>query len=238
MVLTDDNFATLVSAVHQGRKLYDNILKFVRFQLSTTIGAILTVFFAPLLGLPEPFSAIQILWVALIMDGPPAVSLALDAARPGIMHEPPRMRDEPILPLFRLVKIISFGITMMVGTLAVLYYGWHAGMGERAVTLGFTTFVLFQVFNVFNARVEHGSAFNRHFFDNPMLWASLGGVVVLQAIAVHWQPAQKIVGTFPMTLGDWGIAVSVAASILVLEESRKLLGRVSERLFRRPDADC
>ena len=90
MVLTDDNFATIVSAVRQGRTLYDNILKFVRFQLSTTIGAILTVFFAPLAGLPEPFTPIQILWVAIIMDGPPAVSLALDAARPGIMSEPPR----------------------------------------------------------------------------------------------------------------------------------------------------
>lgn len=97
-------------------------------------------------------------------------------------------------------------------------------MGERAITLGFTTFVLFQVFNVFNARVEHGTAFNRHFFDNPMLWASLGGVVLLlQAISVHWQPAQEIVGTSSMTMGDWGIAVGVAASILSLEESRKLL---------------
>ena len=234
MVLTDDNFATLVSAVHQGRKLYDNIIKFVRFQLSTTIGAILTVFIAPLVGLPEAFSAIQILWVALIMDGPPAVSLALDAARPGIMHEPPRKRDEPILPIYRLVKIIAFGVTMMVGTLGVLYYGQHAGMGERAATLAFTTFVLFQVFNVFNARVEHGSAFNRHFFDNPMLWASLGGVVALQAVAVHWGPAQEIVGTSSMAIGDWGIALGVAASILMLEESRKLIGRLHKRLVRRP----
>src|SRR6185503_15478904 len=88
MVLTDDNFATIVRAVREGRRLYDNILKFVRFQLSTTIGAILTVFFAPLAGLPEPFKPLQILWVAIIMDGPPAVSLAMDAARPGIMTEP------------------------------------------------------------------------------------------------------------------------------------------------------
>jgi phosphoserine phosphatase len=92
MVLTDDNFATIVTAVRHGRTLYDNILKFVRFQLSTTIGAILTVFGAALLGLPEPFTALQILWVAIIMDGPPAVSLALDEARPGIMDEPPRAR--------------------------------------------------------------------------------------------------------------------------------------------------
>ena len=95
MVLTDDNFATIVGAIHQGRVLYDNILKFIRLQLSTTIGAVLTVFFAPLLGLHEPFNPIQILWVAMIKDGPPAVPLALDAARAGIMNDAPRRRSEP-----------------------------------------------------------------------------------------------------------------------------------------------
>src|SRR6185295_19305914 len=113
MVLVDDNFATIVSAVRQGRALYDNVLKFVRFQLSTTVGAILTVFFAPLAGLPEAFTPIQILWVALIMDGPPAVSLALDSARPGLMSERPRDRQEPVLPFSRLSKIFAYGITMM-----------------------------------------------------------------------------------------------------------------------------
>jgi Ca2+-transporting ATPase len=169
MVLTDDNFATIVSAVRQGRRLYDNILKFVRFQLSTTMGAILTVFFAPLAGLPEPFTPIQILWVAIIMDGPPAVSLALDAARPGIMAEPPRRRTEPILPFARLTKIIAYGLTMMLGTLTVLYYRLHTGTEQRALTLAFTTFVLFQFFNVFNARNEQGTAFNAHLFANAML---------------------------------------------------------------------
>ncbi|MDF3036985.1 MAG: family hydrolase [Paucimonas sp.] len=228
MVLTDDNFATLVTAVAQGRKLYDNILKFVRFQLSTTIGAILTVFFAPLAGLPEPFTAVKILWVALIMDGPPAISLALDAARPGIMRERPRRRNEPVLPLSRLGKIMAYGVTMMVGTLGVLAYGWHSGMGERAITMAFTTFVLFQVFNVFNARSERGSAFNRRFFDNRMLWVSLAVVVLLQAVAVHWEPAQGVFDTTAMTAWDWGIAVGVASLILLLEETRKLIERFAQ----------
>ncbi len=127
MVLTDDNFATIVAAVRHGRTLYDNILKFVRFQLSTTIGAVLTVFTAPLLGLPEPFTALQILWVAIIMDGPPAVSLALDAARPGIMDEPPRPRAQPVLPLQRVARVFAYGSTMMVGTLAVLAHGLQTG---------------------------------------------------------------------------------------------------------------
>jgi len=230
MVLADDNFATIVSAVRQGRTLYDNILKFVRFQLSTTIGAILTVFFAPLAGLPEPFTPIQILWVAIIMDGPPAVSLALDAARPGIMFERPRGRTESVLPFSRLTKISACGITMMAGTLAVLYYGLNTGTEQRALTLAFTTFVLFQFFNVFNARNEIGTAFNAHLFDNAMLWGSLAGIVGLQAVAVHWPPAQAIFGTGGMALADWGIATGTAASVLILEEGRKLIAMLLERL--------
>ena len=231
MVLLDDNFATLVSAVRQGRTLYDNIVKFVRFQLSTTIGAILSVFFAPLLGLPEPFTAVQILWVAIIMDGPPAVSLALDAARPGIMHEPPRSRSTPLLTLNRLGKVMAYGVTIMVGTLAVLHFSLQAGMTQQAPTLAFTTFVLFQFFNVFNARVERGTAFNRQLFKNSMLWASLAGVVVLQAVAVHWPPAQSVFGTQPLSLGEWGIATGVAATILLLEEGRKLTVALFNRVF-------
>ncbi|MHB1024012.1 MAG: calcium-translocating P-type ATPase, PMCA-type [Acidobacteriaceae bacterium] len=225
MVLTDDNFATIVSAVRQGRALYDNILKFIRFQLSTTVGAILTVFFAPLMGLPEPFNPIQILWVAMIMDGPPAVSLALDAARAGIMGDPPRHRSEPVLPWSRLGRVAAYGLTMMLGTLAVLHYALEAGNAHSALTLAFTTFVLFQFFNVFNARVENESSFNEGFFKNRMLWWSLAGVVSLQALAVHWPPAQSIFGTTDLSALQWAVAVGVAASILILEEVRKAFVR-------------
>ena len=225
MVLADDNFATLVSAVRRGRVLYDNILKFVRFQLSTSTGAMLTVFLAPLLGLPEPFTAVQILWVAIIMDGPPAISLALDAARPGIMRDPPRRPGESVLPLSRVWRILGFGFVMALGTLAVLRHGLAAGSEPRALTLAFTTFVLFQFFNVFNARAEQTSALNRQFFANRMLWASLAGLIVLQVVAVNWRPAQDVFGTTRLTPGEWGVTLGVAASILVLEEARKLMAR-------------
>ena len=209
----------------------DNVAYSVRAApvLSTTIGATLTVFFAPLAGLPEPFTALQILWVAIIMDGPPAVSLAMDAARPGIMDEPPRHRDEPVLPLSRVLRVAAYGITMMVGTLAVLYYGMRTGSEARALTMAFTTFVLFQFFNVFNARSEIGSAFNARFFDNRMLWMSLIGTLALQAIAVHWAPASQLFGTTGMAWADWGVAIGIASTVLLLEESRKLLGRTLRR---------
>ena len=195
MVLTDDNFATIVSAVEEGRVIYDNIVKFVRFQLSTNIGAILTVLAATLLGWPAPFTAIQLLWINIIMDGPPAMTLGMEPARPGIMQEQPRRQAAQILTAPRLARLLLYGATMMVGTLGLFQYGLATHGQPYALTLAFTTFVLFQFFNVFNARAEHGTAFNANFFSNGKLWLALAGVLVLQALAVHWPPAQAIFGT-------------------------------------------
>lgn len=221
MVLTDDNFATIVGAVREGRTLYENILKFIRFQLSTTMGAVMTVFFAPVLGLPEPFTPIQILWVALIMDGPPAVALSLDPPRPGIMREPPRNPEERILTGRRTGKVFMFGITMTVGTLGLLYYGLQTGTEDYALTLAFSVFVMFQFFNIFNARAESHTTFNKRFFYNRLLWVSLLGVVSLQAVAVHWPPAQALFHTTSLSLLDWTLVLAVASSILILEETGK-----------------
>jgi len=228
MVLTDDDFATVVHAVQEGRTIYDNIVKFVRFQLSTNVGALLAVLAAPLLGLPVPFHPIQILWVNIIMDGPPALALAFDPPRKGLMGEKPRPRSEPILSTHRLCRLIAYGLTMAVGTLGVL---WWAGGGANpddphARTLAFTTFVLFQVFNVFNARVGAESAFGPRTFSNGKLWLALAGVLGLQALAVHWGPAQGLFHTAPLSLSDWGVAAAVASSVLLLDEGRKLLARL------------
>ena len=229
LVLADDNFATIVGAVKEGRTIYDNIVKFVRFQLSTNIGAILTVMGAPLLGLPTPFNAIQILWGNIIMDGPPAMTLGVEPARPGIMDEAPRNRDSAILGGHRLLRIALYGLTMAVGTLAAYWIGLHhlpQGHDARyATTLAFTTFVLFQFFNIFNARADQGSAFNRQFFHNGKLWLALAAVVLLQVLAVHWSPAQQVFDTVALTPLHWGLAAALASTTLVLEEARKLLWR-------------
>jgi len=230
MVLSDDNFATIVGAVREGRTIYDNIVKFVRFQLSTNIGAILTVLGAPLLGLPTPFNAIQILWVNIIMDGPPAMTLGVEPSRPGIMSEPPRNRADAILGGHRLLRIGLYGLTMAVGTLAAYWVGLHhlgeVHDGRYAGTLAFTTFVLFQFFNIFNARADLGSAFNAQFFKNGKLWSALGLVLLLQVVAVHWTPAQALFDTTDLSLPHWGLAVAIAATTLLLEEARKLICRL------------
>ena len=213
MILTDDNFATIVKAVKEGRGIYDNMVKFVRFQLSTNIGAILTVAGAPLLGMPVPFTAVQLLWINIIMDGPPAMSLGVDPIRAGSMNEAPRNSEARILSLRRFGNLFSYGLTMAVGTLGVLYYGLKtgesdiagdaeslSGTGEaHAATLAFTTFVLFQVFNVFNARSEKGTTFNQHFCANRFLWLAIFGVMLLQILVIHWPPAQLIFHTTALT---------------------------------------
>jgi len=226
LVLTDDNFASIVRAVKEGRTIYDNIVKFVRFQLSTNIGAILTVLGAPFLGFATPFTAIQILWVNIIMDGPPAMTLGVEPARPGIMDDRPRRKEAAILSSQRLWRIALYGATMAVGTLAVYAWAMQSGDVKKAMTLAFTTFVLFQFFNIFNARAEHGSAFNRQFFGNGKLWLAIGAVVVLQAVVVHWAPAQAVFDTVDLSAAEWALATLTASSVLFLEEARKLLLRL------------
>ncbi|MBF0372689.1 MAG: cation-transporting P-type ATPase [Alphaproteobacteria bacterium] len=229
MVLTDDDFATIVKAVREGRRIYENIVKFVRFQLSTNVGALLTVLTAPLAGLPVPFDPIQILWVNIIMDGPPAMALAFDPPRQDVMGDPPRPRGEAILTRRRLLRVLTYGGTMAVGTLAT--YVWAlTNHPEAATTLAFTTFVLFQFFNLFNARVGAGSAFQPGLFRNGKLWVAILAVVALQGVAVHWSPAQAVFHTTALTLGEWGAAAAVASSVLLLDEARKLLLRLWRKL--------
>lgn len=229
MVLADDNFATIVGAVEEGRTIYDNIVKFVRFQLSTNIGAVLTVTGASFLALPSPFTAIQLLWINIIMDGPPAMTLGLDPPRPGIMAESPRRKDDAILTWRRFAVLFFYGVVMAAGTLAAFRHGLESGT-RHGLTLAFTTFVLFQIFNVFNARTEGRTALTRFAFANSRLWLALGAVLVLQVVVVTWAPARLVFGTEALSLGDWLLALAIASTILVAEELRKL---ASSLLFPR-----
>ncbi|CAN5906661.1 cation-translocating P-type ATPase [soil metagenome] len=221
MVLTDDNFATIVGAVERGRTIYSNIVTFVRFQLSTNLGAIFTLLAAPLLGLPVPFSAIQILWVNIIMDGPPAMALGVDPPRPGAMDEPPRDPAERILTARRLEVLISSGVVMAIGTLSVL----QLASDTKARTLAFTTFVAFQLFNALNARTERASIRRRSTFANAKLWLALAVVAVLQVLVVHLGGLQGLFDTVGLDLVDWLIAIGVASSIVWVEETRKAVLR-------------
>ena len=226
LVLADDDFTTIVTAVERGRGIYDNILSFVRFQLATNIGAILTILGARLIGLPAPFTPIQILWVNLIMDGPPALALGADPTHPNVMSRPPRDPSAPILDGARLRRLLLSGTVMAAGTLTVFAWGLDVRPGDDgafATTLAFTTFVLFQFVNAVNARVEHTTVFSRHTLRNGKLWLALAGVLALQILAVHNPVVGGIVDVVPLGIEHWLLAAAVASSLLLVEEVRKLL---------------
>jgi Ca2+-transporting ATPase len=230
MVLADDNFATIVEAVRRGRTIYDNIIKFVRFQLSTTLGfgiAFLVSSAAAIAG-GKPFTALQILWVNLIMDGPPAMALGVDPPAKGTMQRRPRTVSDQILSPSRITRLVFLGTIMAVGTLGVLvsapgYVSGAAVAGTVAGTMAFTTFVFFQFFNLVNSRAEHGTAFTRDLFSNAKLWAIVGTVALLQVAVVHLPVLQSLFDTTSLTLGQWWTCVAVASSVLWLEELRKLV---------------
>jgi Ca2+-transporting ATPase len=233
MVLTDDNFATIVRAVRQGRVIYDNILKFVRFQLSTTLGLAYTFLVASVLDIADgtPFTAIQILWVNLIMDGPPAMALGVDPPAVDVMARRPRPAGERIVGGTRLVRLLVAAAIMGTGTLLVLHQGSSleasaVGSGV-ARTMAFTTFVCFQLFNLLNARDENASLFRRATLRNRYLWLSIAAVLGLQVAAVHAPPLQQLFGLAPLTLAQWLVCGAVASSILWLDEARKLITRLA-----------
>ncbi|MFW3171968.1 cation-translocating P-type ATPase [Geodermatophilus sp. CPCC 206100] len=235
MVLTDDNFATIVTAVREGRGIYDNVVKFVRFQITTAWSFVLIFLTAGVLGLAggAPFAALQILWVNIIMDGPPAMALGLDRVEDDAMSRPPRPVRERILTPGRIGRILFSAVVMAVGTLLVLALtpGTEPALGlaTEAGTLAFTTFVLFQAVNLLNVRGQDTSVFSRHTLTNRALWIALAAILVLQVLVVHLPPLQGLFGTTALDAGQWALAAAVASSVLWAEEVRKAIARARRR---------
>ena len=231
MVLTDDNFATIVNAVRRGRAIYDNIVKFVRFQLATTLGFAALFLLAALFGIADgkPFTAIAILWVNIVMDGPPAMALGLDPTGRDVMQRRPRPLSERIITRPRWYAIALSAAVMAGGTLAVLVLAPGAepaaGTATIAGTMAFNTFVLFQFFNLLNSRSETHTVFHRDTFTNRWLWVSLTGVIVLQIAVTHLGPLQRLFDTTAITAANWVVCVLVSSSVLWTEEARKLVHR-------------
>ena len=230
MVLTDDNFATIVGAVRQGRAIYHNIVSFVRFQLSTAIGFSALFLIASIFGIADgkPFAAIAILWVNIIMDGPPAMALAFDKPVANVMQQPPRPMSEPILTRRRWSAVITSSVTMAVGTLLVLQFApGDPSYKEASIagTMAFCTFVLFQFFNILNARNETHSVFNARTFSNWRLWAALGGAGFFQVLVTVVDPLQDLFNVTSISLAQWLICAAVASSVVFVEEARKLMIR-------------
>ncbi len=234
MVITDDNFASIVGAVEQGRIIYGNILRFLHYLLSCNFSEILTVFIALMIGWPLPLVALQILWLNLITDIFPAFALAVEPSSPDVMKRSPRDPQEPLLTRSFVGLIAWQGLLLAGVTLLAFGIGmhWHGTEGEelrRATTMAFMTLALAQVFHAFDARSQNRSVFTRRLFTNGWLWGAVAICLILQAAAVYLPLLQKVLHTVPPTTPEWGVIAGCSLLPVAVVELVKVLQRVVVR---------
>ncbi len=219
IVLTDDNFASIVNAVKYGRTIFNNIKSFVRYQLSTNVAALSLMFAAPVLGMPVPLLPIQILWINIMVDGPPALALGAEPPSRDEMKKPPRNTKASFITRNLALSIFVLGFTMAAIALAVFYF--YIGFSpQKATTAVFTLFVFLQLFNSLNCSSAHQSLFTR-MFSNVYLYAAIIMSVVLHLMIVYSPPLQSVFKTVSLGVEDLAIIACAAALILVLEEFKK-----------------
>ncbi|WP_241254613.1 calcium-translocating P-type ATPase, SERCA-type [Brevibacillus sp. SYP-B805] len=213
LVLRDDNFATIVAAVEEGRNIYDNIRKFIRYLLASNVGEILVMLFAMIIGLPLPLVPIQILWVNLVTDGLPAMALGVDPAEEDTMYQRPRKRDENIFARGLGWKIISRGFLIGLMTLGAFWLTLREDPRHlvHAQTVAFATLVMAQLIHVFDCRSKH-SVFHRNVFENMYLvWSVLSSLLLLLCV-IYIPQLQPIFKTTPLAFRDWAL-VFVAGGV-------------------------
>ena len=216
MVLTDDNFASIVNAVEEGRGIYNTIRQFVQYTLSSNFGEILVIFLAILIGWPLPLIAIQILWVNLLTDGLPGLALGLDTFSKDIMERPPRKRDEEIMSKDVIQNILIVGVVMGAGTL-LMFHGYGIET-VKARSIAYTTLVMFQLFNVLTYRARN---FKIDFKTSKYLTASVV-ISLLMQFAVLYTPLNVAFKTVPLGLFDLIKILLVSGSLYLILETRKV----------------
>lgn len=243
MILTDDNFASIVAAVEEGRSIFANIQKFLRYLLSSNLGEVLTMFFGVILAniigligeagtaIIVPLLSTQILWINLLTDTGPALGLGVDPREPQQMHRPPRSQESRVISPAMWASIGIVGVIMAAGTLFVVDWslpgGIIAGKGSLryAQTMAFTTLVLAQLFNVFNARSDKMSAF-RFLLTNKWVWLAVLLSLLLQVAVVYIPPLENAFNTVPLQIVDWLLCLAVASTTLWGRELAKLVGHL------------
>jgi Ca2+-transporting ATPase len=250
MVLTDDNFASIVKAIEEGRGIYDNIRKYLIYLLSSNAGELMTMFagvmLAGVLGLTSvdpglflPLLAAQLLWINLVTDGPPALALGVDPKDPDVMQRSPRQRGTGVLTTHDWWRLAAIGTVMMLGTLAVLdaYYPGglftlfatgtapNASDEGHARTMAFTTLMLFQLFNVFNCRSAWRSAL-AGVLENRWLIGAVILSLATHVLVVYVPVLQSAFHTVALSAFDWAVATAVASTLLVVMETAKLVTRM------------
>ncbi|MEQ1920350.1 MAG: HAD-IC family P-type ATPase, partial [Elusimicrobiota bacterium] len=226
MVLLDDDFATIVAAVREGRRLYDNIRRFVKYQLTTNSAEVWIIATAPLFGLPIPLLPIHILWVNLLTDGLPGLALAAEPAEPGVMRRGPRPPDESIFSHGLGAHAIWVGVLMAALTLGAQFLFVAEG-DVHWRTMIFTVLVFTQMGHVMAIRSERESLFRQGLFTNRPLLAAVTGMILLQFVAIYFPPFQRALKTQALSPGELATAVALSTVVFFAVEIEKWLKRRS-----------
>jgi len=213
MILQNNDFATIVTAIKEGRKIFDNIKRFIKFQVSTNVGAILTIVGTSLLNLPLPFNPVQLLWLNIVMDGPPAQTLGIEGGEKNIMERPPETGE--ILTKNTLLEIFLTGLVMAIGTIALFAYEMSINQPEKkAMTIAFTVFVIYQLFNAYNRKANSEES-------SKYLYIAIGLSFLLQVLIIYIPQLQLIFRTTAISLIDWLLIIIVAFTIIISEKVMK-----------------
>lgn len=224
IVLLDDNFATIVAAIEEGRNIYKTIQKVILYLFSTNLGEVLTITIALIIGLPLPLLAAQIIWLNLVTDGFLDVALAMEPKERGLLSGAFPKPRRYIVNGAMATRIILMAITMAIGTLVLFYFELKGGRAH-ALTISLTALAVFQWFNAWNCRSDRVSILSHSWFTNPYLIGATALVVGLQLLAVYTPFLQSVLRTVPLTFTDWAIIIPVGASVILVEEIRKFFAR-------------
>lgn len=222
MVLVDDNFASIVAGVEEGRREYDNIARFTRYLLSSNVGEIVAIVGGLLLGLPLILIPVQILWINLVTDGLTALALGLEPAERDVMQRRPRDPDESILTRNAYLVILILGVWLGLLTIYA-FSGYYEVDIDRARTMAFTGLIIFELYNVLNFRSFRFPLYRIGIFSNPALILAILGSLALQAVVVYVPVFNAFLGTAPLALADWGFLALLGLPVLLVGEAYKIL---------------
>ncbi|XP_014783175.1 calcium-transporting ATPase type 2C member 1 isoform X2 [Octopus bimaculoides] len=230
MILVDDDFSIILSAIEEGKAIFHNIRNFVQFQLSTSIAALSLITLSTLMKLPNPLNAMQILWINILMDGPPAQSLGVEPVDPDVIRQPPRKVKDTIITKSLLIYILFSSFIIVSGTLWVFWKELSDNkITPRDTTMTFTCFVLFDMFNALGCRSQTKSIFQIGLFTNRMFLIAVGGSLVGQLLVIYFPPLQAVFQTEALYINDFIFLICLTSSVFVMSESRKLIGSMWEK---------
>ncbi|GFT12919.1 calcium-transporting ATPase type 2C member 1 [Nephila pilipes] len=226
MILVDDDFFTIMAAIEEGKGIFYNIRNFVRFQLSTSIAALSLVALSTFMHIPNPLNAMQILWINIIMDGPPAQSLGVEPVDHDVLKQPPRNVKEPMITRELIVNVILSALIIITGTMWIFRREMSDMMvTRRDTTMTFTCFVFFDMFNALSCRSQTKSIFTIGLYSNRMFLLAVSGSVIGQLLVIYFAPLQRIFQTEALPISDILMLVALTSSVFIVSEIKKLIER-------------